>query len=171
VHLVGNSFGGTIAFAYAAAHPDRVRSIVSIESEPPTEQWAENMARTLSNVVNGMLSEELFAWLAETFGNHHARLARMAGIIIQATSIVDDVPRGPLLDESALRMLDVPVLSIVGSEGFQSGDLTALQSALPNCRTEVIQDQNHSVLVERHRTVRSLLLDWVAEIESDEAAA
>lgn len=171
VHLVGNSFGGTIAFAYAATHPDRVRSIVSIESEPPTGQWAENMARTLSNVVDGMLSEELFTWLAETFGNHHARLARMAGMIIQATSIVDDVPRGPLLDEHDLRKLHVPVLSIVGSEGFQSGDLTALQDALPNCRTEVIQGQNHSVLVERHRTVRRLLLEWVAEVESAEEAA
>jgi len=171
VHLVGNSFGGTIAFAYAATHPGRVRSIVSIESEPPTEPWAENMARTLSNVVDGMLSEETFAWLAETFGNHHARLARVAGMIMQATSIVEDVPRGPLLDEQDLGALTVPVLSIVGSEGFQSGDLNALQSALPNCRTEVIQGQNHSVLVERHRTVRRLLLDWVTEIETGEKAA
>lgn len=58
VHLVGNSFGGTIAFAFAARYPHRVRSIISIESEPPTEPWAENMARTLTSVVDGMLSEE-----------------------------------------------------------------------------------------------------------------
>jgi len=40
VHLVGNSFGGTLAFSYAAAHPDRSGSIVCIESEPATEIWA-----------------------------------------------------------------------------------------------------------------------------------
>ncbi|WP_205669011.1 alpha/beta fold hydrolase [Amycolatopsis suaedae] len=166
VHLVGNSFGGTVAFAFAAAHPERVRSIVSIESEPPTEPWAENMARTLGGVVDGMLSEENLAWLEENYGSHHARLARAAGMIIQSTSIVTDVPRGPLLDVAGLRRIRCPVLSIVGSEGFQSGDLTALQAALPDCRTEVVSGQNHSVLVERHRLVRRLVVDWVNEQES-----
>ena len=36
VHLIGNSFGGTIALATAATHPQRVASIVAIEAFPPT---------------------------------------------------------------------------------------------------------------------------------------
>jgi 3-oxoadipate enol-lactonase len=169
VHLVGNSFGGTIAFSFAARFPHRVRSLVSIEAEPATEPWAEKMGRTLTNVVDEMGKEENLRWLAETFGNHHAKLARAAHGIIRATSIVADVPSGPLLPD--LRLIRCPVLSIVGSEGFQRDDLTGLQNALPDCRTVVIEGQNHSVLVERHRTVRSLVLDWVAEHDGERRAA
>ncbi|MFB9727752.1 alpha/beta hydrolase [Haloechinothrix salitolerans] len=165
VHLIGNSFGGTIAFSLAALESARVASVVSIESEPATTAWADRMRRTLGNVVNEMSAEENLAWLAETFGGHHARLAKAAGLIIQATSIITDVPRGPLLTSDDLRALTVPVLSIVGSEGFQRDNPHALQAALPNCTTEVIEGQNHSVLVERHHTVRELVLDWVAQHE------
>ena len=37
IHLVGNSFGGTVAFTYAARNPERVASIIAIEAEPPTD--------------------------------------------------------------------------------------------------------------------------------------
>lgn len=35
VHLVGNSFGGTVAFGFADRHPERVAGLTVIESEPP----------------------------------------------------------------------------------------------------------------------------------------
>jgi 3-oxoadipate enol-lactonase len=165
VHLVGNSFGGTIAFSFAAAYSTRVASIVSIESEPATRVWAERMDRTLVNVVREMDAEENLAWIAETFGSHHARLAKTAGAIIRSTSIVQDIPHGPWLDADDLRDITCPVLSIVGSEGFQRHDLGALESWLPNCKTEVIEGQSHSVLVQRHRTVGRLVLDWVGRHE------
>src|SRR5439155_3789119 len=173
VHLVGNSFGGTIAFSFAAAHPDRVHSIVSSEAEPATGAWADRMGRTLANVVDEMEKEENQLWLAETYGAHHARLAKSASAIIRATSIVQDVPRGPLLEFAQLQEISCPVLSIVGSDGFHRDDLRALQGTLPRCRTEVIDGQNHSVLVERHRMVRRLVLDWVTEhhVQRDEAGA
>ncbi|MFD0629831.1 alpha/beta fold hydrolase [Streptomyces sanglieri] len=43
VHLVGNSFGGTIAFGFAARRPERVASVSLIESEPATAAWAEKL--------------------------------------------------------------------------------------------------------------------------------
>src|SRR5438445_3375307 len=51
VHLVGNSFGGTLAYSYAVAKPDRVRSIVCIESEPATAMWADKMTQILDYTV------------------------------------------------------------------------------------------------------------------------
>ncbi|PWW54913.1 alpha/beta fold hydrolase [Actinokineospora spheciospongiae] len=170
VHLVGNSFGGTIAFSFAARHPDRVAGIVSIEAEPATGDWSAKMARTLRNTVAAMDDEDNLRWLAETFGAHHARLAKGAAAMIRATSIVEDVPSGPLLDAEGLAAIRCPVLSILGSDGFQSDDLAAVGRLLPDCRTEVIAGQNHSVLVERHRTVRELVLDWVDSLHERAAA-
>jgi len=163
VHLVGNSYGGTIAFAFAARYPDRVASIVSIESEPPTQQWSDKMGTTFRNVVEAMSDEQNIAWVGETFGSHYARLTRAASAVIAATTIVDEVAAGPLLAADGLAAIRCPVLSIVGSEGFQSDDLGAVAAMLPDCRTEVIDGQNHSVLVERHLLVRKLLLGWLAE--------
>jgi 3-oxoadipate enol-lactonase len=161
VHLVGNSFGGTLAFSFTARHPHRVASITSIEAEPATAPWARKMARTLSGVVDGIAQEEYLTWVTETFGAHHARLARAAHALIRATSIVEEVPSGPLLTAAELARVSCPVLSILGDQGFQSDDPLAVQRLLPRCRTEVIEGQGHSVLVERHRTVRSMVLDFV----------
>jgi len=42
-----------------------------------------------------------------------------------------------------------------------------MQALLPSCRTVVIPDQGHSVLVERHHALRGPLLDWIAELEPE----
>ncbi|MFC7614710.1 alpha/beta fold hydrolase [Actinokineospora soli] len=170
VHLVGNSFGGTLAFSFAARHPNRVAGIVSIEAEPATELWAEKMGRTLGTVVDGIAQEEYLAWVAETFGAHHARLAKAAHALIRATSIVEDVPSGPLLTPAELARVTCPVLSILGDGGFQSDDPHAVERLLPNCRTEIIEGQGHSVLVERHRTVRTMVVDFVESLAARAAA-
>jgi pimeloyl-ACP methyl ester carboxylesterase len=161
VHLLGNSFGGTIAFAFAARHPDRVRSIVSIESQPPTEEWAEQIGAAINASVSSMESGRFLAWIGETFGEHAVRLSANAAKIIRATTILTDVPSGPHLTETELADLTCPVLSIVGSAGVHGDNPRVLDDLLPNCRTEVITDQNHSVLVDRHQEIRPLILEWV----------
>lgn len=162
VHLVGNSFGGTLAFSYAAAHPDRVRSIVCIESEPATEIWADKMTQILDHTVNFLAQEESFDWIEANFSAHHRRLARMAADRILNTSIVRDVPLGPLLSLREVELIRCPVLSILGRYGYQSEDLEALTARLPRGELHVIDGQGHSVLVERHREVRELVLAWIA---------
>ncbi|MDQ1287102.1 MAG: Hydrolase [Actinomycetota bacterium] len=165
VHLVGNSFGGTLAFAVAAAHPDRVASVVSIESEPPTPAWADRLHRTLRAVKRDLAREDTYLWLASTFGNHHARLSRQAYDRMCTTTMVEDIPRGPLLGLADLDRIACPVLSIIGDEGFQADDPHLLETLLRTCRTVIIDDQDHSVLVEAHREVRRLVIDWVYEFD------
>jgi len=162
VHLVGNSFGGTLAFSYAAANPDRVRSIVCIESEPATEIWADKMTQILDHTVNFLAQEESFEWIEANYSAHHRRLARMAADRILNTSMVRDVPLGPLLSLQEVERIRCPVLSILGRYGYQSEDLEALTALLPRGELHVIDGQGHSVLVERHREVRELVLAWIA---------
>jgi 3-oxoadipate enol-lactonase len=171
VHLVGNSFGGTLAFAAAAAHPDRVASVVSIESEPPTPTWADRLRRTLGSVRRDLAREDTYLWLVSTFGNHHARLSRQAYERLSSTTMVEDIPSGPLLGLGDLDRIACPVLSIIGDEGFHSDDPHLLETLLPDCRTVIIEDQDHSVLVEAHRQVRRLVIDWVNEHDVDGGGA
>jgi pimeloyl-ACP methyl ester carboxylesterase len=161
VHLVGNSFGGTLAFSYAAAHPDRVRSIVCIESEPATREWAAKMTQILEYTLEFLALEESYDWIEANFSAHHRRLARMAADRIMTTSIAQEVPLGPLLSLDDVAAIRCPVLSILGSEGYQSDDLQALTSLLPNGEVHVFDGQGHSVLVEQHKNVRELVLRWI----------
>lgn len=162
VHLVGNSFGGTLAYSYAAAHPERVRSIVCIESEPATELWADKMTQILDRTVRFLQEEESYDWIEANFGSHHRRLARMAADRIMSTSMAEEVPRGPLLTMADVAGIECPVLCILGSHGFQSDDLEALSNLLPRGELHVFDGQGHSVLVEQHRNVRHLVLDWIS---------
>ncbi|WP_018680509.1 alpha/beta fold hydrolase [Actinokineospora enzanensis] len=161
VHLVGNSFGGTIAYAFAARFPERVRSVVSIESEPPTEIWATKMRFTLAATLEMLSVEENYDWIEANFGAHHRRLARLAAKRFTDTTMADEVPTGALMSIEDVSAIEVPVLSILGRYGYQSDDLDALTSLMPRGELYVFDDQGHSVLVEQHRAVRGLLVDWV----------
>ncbi len=161
VHLVGNSFGGTLAYSYAVANPSRVRSIVCIESEPATEVWAEKMSAILAHTVRFLQVEESFDWIEANFSAHHRRLARMAAERITSTKMAEEVPLGPLLTWEQVAAIGCPVLSILGSHGYQADDLEALTSLLPNGELHVFEGQGHSVLVEQHREVRELVLRWI----------
>lgn len=162
VHLVGNSFGGTIAYAVAWQHPELVRSIVCIESEPPTAAWAEKMKNILAATMEFLQIEDSYDWIEANFSAHHRRLARLAGQRITSTSMAEEVPLGPIMTIEQVSEITCPVLSLLGSHGYQADDLDALTSLLPRGEKYVFDGQGHSVLVEQHREVRELLISWIS---------
>lgn len=163
VHLVGNSFGGTVAFSFAAQHPQRVASIVLIESEPATGAWSRKMASLLRRAAAEFGRPEALGWITEHYGARTSRLARAAGRRLHTTTMAREIPRGPLLTSEEIRSVRCPVLAIVGSESDLVEQAAVLVSVLPRCRTAVVAGHEHSVLVEAPRAVRDLLLPWIAE--------
>ncbi|RLU83624.1 alpha/beta hydrolase [Streptomyces griseocarneus] len=161
VHLVGNSFGGTVAFDYALRHPDRVASLLAVESEPPTAAWAAKMSALLAGSARRLRDGRALPWIDRTYGRHAARLVRRARPLLQETTIAADVASSRIPAEHRWRELDLPVLAVYGS----TSDLTAmaprLESLLPDCRTHLVPDHGHSVLVGDPRTVGTLMLDWL----------
>jgi len=163
VHLVGNSFGGTIAFGYALRRPDRVASITAIESEPATEAWARKLGRLLGRVRHEMTANEDGAlnWISTNQGAHTARLAKSAGRLARTTTIADDIPASAVLTEADIRSVRCPVLALYGSESDLAEQALWLESLLPVSRTVVLPGHEHSVLVEAPQRVGELVLDWV----------
>ena len=159
-HVVGNSFGGTVATAFAAWHPERVATATMIEAEPPVAEWTRHMAEGLADARRRLAREEVIGWIAAHHGAHTARLSRVASRILSTTTLADDVPGSRVVDDS-LTAIGCPLLAIFGDASGLAAQVPGLRAALPDCRTVVLPDQGHSVLVERPDETRELVLEWV----------
>ncbi|MCX4784364.1 alpha/beta fold hydrolase [Streptomyces sp. NBC_01264] len=163
VHLVGNSYGGTVAFGHALRRPERVASMVVIESEPATAAWAAKLSGLLERVRHEMSVNEDAAldWIAAHHGGHTARLAKSAGRLVRDTTLARDIPGSAVLDDDDIRAIHSPVLALYGADSDLAAQAPAMRSLLPHCVTELLPGHRHSVLVEAPQRVRDLVLDWV----------
>jgi pimeloyl-ACP methyl ester carboxylesterase len=64
VHLVGHSWGGLIAMAYAATYPDHIASLTLVSTVPPSRSEAENgtrrfLAKQREAAANGIIPQQL----------------------------------------------------------------------------------------------------------------
>ncbi|MEV1066402.1 alpha/beta hydrolase [Streptomyces sp. NPDC050263] len=165
VHLVGNSYGGTIAFGYAARHPERAASVSLIESEPATAAWAVKLEDILSRVVTQLAhsESETIDWIAAHRGHHTARLAKGAARLVRETSLGRDIPASRVLTEAQIASVGCPVLGVFGGDSDLAELAPWLEAVLPDCRTVVIPGHEHSILVEASGTVGGHILTLVDE--------
>lgn len=163
VHLVGNSFGGTVSFGYAMLRPGRVASISVVESEPATASWARKITGLLGRVRQEMTTNETEAldWIATHRGRHTARLAKAAGRLVRDTAIAREVTACDVVTEDAIRSLHCPVLAVYGGDSDLAEQAPWLRDRLPRCRTVLLPGHEHSVLVQAPGRVRDLVLDWI----------
>ncbi|MFD5425659.1 alpha/beta fold hydrolase [Streptomyces sp. NPDC127084] len=163
VHLVGNSFGGTVSFGYALRHPEQVASIAVIESEPATHSWALKISGLLDRVRHEMTANERDAldWITAHRGGHTARLAKAAGRLVRDTAIAAEVTACEVVGERRMRSLRCPVLAVYGEDSDLAEQAPWLRALLPRCRTVLLPGHEHSVLVEAPGRVRDLVLDWI----------
>jgi proline iminopeptidase len=65
--LLGNSWGGLLAAAYAAAHPDRVERIILQDSAPPTKAYMQQGADELSDRARARFGPDRLRRYAQLF--------------------------------------------------------------------------------------------------------
>ncbi|RKN08358.1 alpha/beta fold hydrolase [Streptomyces radicis] len=174
VHLVGNSFGGTVALDFAVRHPERAASALVIESGPPTRAWAEIMRAALAQATSSELSpDRALVWFVEQYRTmsstreidrydaHLARLGASAGRLMGETTIVRDIPDSEVLSDERIRSLRCPVFLVNGGDGLVAEQAAHARALLPDVRVAEVPGQKHSVLVEAPDEVGRLALAWV----------
>ncbi|MET8178321.1 alpha/beta hydrolase [Streptomyces sp. NPDC005336] len=165
VHLVGNCFGGTVAFGYAMLHPERVAGICVIEAKPATEGWLTEISGIFRRVVAELVAHEAesLAWLSAHRGAHTARLAKSAARLVRTTTLAEDIPASRTVSQEQVRRVRCPVLAVYGADSELAGHEGWLESALPGTRTVVLPGQGHSVLAEAPSHISELLVSWIRE--------
>ncbi|WP_425264963.1 alpha/beta fold hydrolase [Streptomyces yokosukanensis] len=163
VHLVGNSYGGTIAFGFAARHPERTATLTLIESEPATAAWAAKLGGILDRVMTQLAHNEpdALAWIIAHRGHNTARLAKGAARLARETTLGRDIPASRVLTEEQIRAVHCPVLGVYGGDS-DLADLVPLKEALlTDYRAVVLPGHEHSVLVEAPAAVGGHILDLI----------
>ena len=165
VGLVGNSFGGLLAVAFAASHPERVDRIALVDAHYSAEGWAQQMVATLElegEARDKMIVDNFKDWLGRDSKRKRSKLAKTAEALVHGTSLVEDIKRSRFIGDDELAAIDCPVLALYGEESDALDRGKHLSSVLPNCTLRIFPGCSHSVLWEKTAEVRDQLADWFA---------
>lgn len=157
VHLIGNSYGGTVALGFAVAYPARVASMVLIEAHFSIAGWAEQIMAERSRF------EPVFAGLGlrlEQLGRKVVRLAEMADDLLNRTTFLADLQAVVPIPMSRLGTLRCPVRAVYGEHSDVVDYARQLDEHLPQCVLTVLDGCGHSVLMDATARVREIVLDW-----------
>ncbi len=161
VHVVGNSYGATMALAYGLGYGDRVASLTLIEPPFLIEGLGEEMARSLSEILVAMSDEEVAGWIEDGAGRVASRALRSARRLIEETTIATDMLATPAFSRDALAALPVPVLAVYGENSDIIGQAEGLAALVPDCTLVILAHHTHMVLREATAYLRVLLAWWL----------
>jgi pimeloyl-ACP methyl ester carboxylesterase len=164
VTLVGNSFGGLVALAFAASHPARVERLALIDAHDGTEGWAAQMSATLGlkgEARDGMIAESFQAWLGRHSERKRTRLARAAEALVEGTSLIAELRASPPMQPAALAAIRCPTLALYGERSDVRARGEELSRLLPACTLSILPGCTHSVLWEATAEVRAQIVAFV----------
>jgi pimeloyl-ACP methyl ester carboxylesterase len=164
VAVVGNSFGGLLALAFAAAHPARVTKLALIDAHDGTAGWAAQMAATLGlrgEARDAKIGETFQSWLGRHSERKRNRLARAAEELVERTSLIADLRASPPLTDEQLARITCPTLALYGERSDVRARGEQLAQTLPACTLHVLPDCTHSVLWEATATVRDRVVEFL----------
>jgi 3-oxoadipate enol-lactonase len=184
-HLVATSFGGAVAAMTAARHPERVRSLASLASADGFDdvmadevaRWRRGCVDSLEGEDRGLISDVLepvvysAGWLACHRAERSQRRAQIAALpeawFEGLIGLLDSTDSVVLADE--LGSIRCPALIVAAElDGFIPIERTrALAEGIAGARFEVIEGAGHAVVVEQHRRVVELCLEFLETARSE----
>jgi pimeloyl-ACP methyl ester carboxylesterase len=165
VHLVGHSYGASVALRAALAEPERFASLVLVEPHCAESHdggdWVEDVADMLTasalSLEHNPISRNLSA--AE---RRKVRGVQATDSFLNATSLIEDIASSPPFTDDELSALQVPVLAIYGEYTDLASSARKLVACIPHCRLEVLPGLGHSVLRDARDVVLGMVESWLA---------
>lgn len=163
-HLLGFSMGAYTAMAFAARHPERVRTLVVLGAGVGREPRA-SVARRLMDPARIEAHDP--AWARQLAARHDAGQGEGAWRRL-LPAIAADVARQPLPAPRDLRAIDCPTLVVVGDrDPFAPVDQAwALARQLPDSRLFVVPGAGHECQVRRPALVNEALAGFYRSTEA-----
>lgn len=163
VHIAGNSYGGTIAYGFALKFPERVASLGSLEAEPPTAFWANEMVEAFEESYAEMRRPDAMVRMLASFGMPGVKMLKNGRRMAKDTNFFEELPQAELVADDAIAALEMPVLAVYGSEFKLVEQEPKVRELIKNVKTVIVPGVGHSLLTDVPRLLEKLLIDWVLE--------
>lgn len=160
VHLVGNSYGGTVALGFTMAYPDQVASMVLIEAHVPLPGWGQHMATSITKVGSLRTPDGWKQWMAESRKN--ANFVAAGTDLAERTTFIADLQATEPAREQDLRAITQPVRAVYGQHSDVIHHAQLLDTLLPRYTLTVLPDVDHWLLAKTTTVLRTIVLDWFA---------
>ncbi len=175
VDVVGHSMGGRVAFELWRVAPERVRSLVVLDTGAHPAGPGESASRQLLldvSATHGM-SALADAWLPPMVHPERRTDAEfmepLRAMVMRATAAQHARQIKALLSRPdatpLLGTITVPTLVIVGRQDEWSpvDQHEAIAGAIPGARLAVIENSGHMVTLEQPAVVAAMLVDWMRD--------
>jgi 3-oxoadipate enol-lactonase len=182
VHFVGISLGGMIGQALAAAHSDRLASLVLCDTSSRTEEsavpvWDDRIELAMEQGMEAHVGSTIGRWFTRPFVESHPEVVDRVRAMIRSTD-----PRGYAGCAAVVKTLDLshslpritaPTLLIVGEEdpGSPPEAARAIQRQILGSKLVVLGSASHLSNIEQPEAFNRVVIDFIEAVESSVGAS
>ena len=176
VHVVANSFGGTIALAAALRHPKRIASLALIEAHPAFDGWADEIVEDLSDLVSGFDGPGIREYLSNDAPRYLRTWVKTCEDLVVLSSMGADLRASRPTNPEDLAQISCPTLLMYGANSDILDRAFVLEDSIPGSVLSIVDECSHALLMENPnevgRQVQTWLDDrareqWLASVSSD----
>ncbi len=178
IHLGGISIGGLIAQAFAAAHPQRLASLILIDTAmafPPPQSWTERAALVRAQGLIAIADAVISRWVTPDF-SATPTTAGLRAMLLRTpvegyAAAAEALATADLTHATAT--LQIPTLVIVGAQDPSTPIATAqaLHAAITGSSLCIVPGAAHIPLVEKPEEITAAMLNFLNPPITDYAAA
>lgn len=168
VHLVGNSFGGLVAIAYALTYPDKVESLILIDalSDDESMQSIVESVKLKGNERDREITNLFRKWVGRHEDPANTKLAAAARELVEETAFLQEFPASCFVNDEKLSTLKIPVLAMFGGESNLLTRGKQLAKILKNCELVVFEGGSHVILWEYSQLIYEHTISWLIKLDS-----